>query len=134
IVANIAKTRGQREHRSVPFSALVGDDLDEPAVSPDRFFPTGDDRAGAWSSLPTDWRGLPAERLEGEETLRVIRNELDRLPPMQAEVLRLRDGLGWTSEEVRNALEISETNQRVLLHRARAKLRAALEKHLTEVM
>jgi len=134
IVANIAKTRGQRERRSVPFSALAGDDLDEPSVSPDRFFPAGDERAGAWTSLPADWRGLPAERLEGDETLKVIGQTLESLPPMQAEVLRLRDALGWTSEEVRNALEIAETNQRVLLHRARSKVRAALERYFTEAL
>ena len=133
IVANIAKTRGARESRSVPFSSLAGDDLAEPAVDPDRFFPPGDEGAGAWSTLPADWRGLPAGRLEAKETLNVIRETLDGLPPMQAEVLRLRDALGWSSEEVRNALEISETNQRVLLHRARSKVRAALEKHFTEV-
>jgi RNA polymerase sigma-70 factor (ECF subfamily) len=133
IVANIAKTRGAREARSVPFSSLAGDDPSEPAVDTDRFFPPGDERAGAWSSLPSDWRGLPAERLEAGDTIRVIRETLDMLPPLQAEVLRLRDALGWSSEEVRNALEISETNQRVLLHRARSKVRAALEKYLTEV-
>jgi RNA polymerase sigma-70 factor (ECF subfamily) len=127
ILTNVAKTRGQREGRSVPFASLAGDDLDAPAVDPDRFdTPTASSR-GHWSSLPEDWTGIPEERLLGRETLAVIGNAIAALPPMQAEVIRLRDALGWTSEEVRNALDLSETNQRVLLHRARAKVRSALE-------
>lgn len=127
IVSNIAKTRGQREGRSVPFASLAGDDLDAPAFDPDRFLGAGDEWAGHWSTLPTDWRGLPEMRLTSSETLDAVRRAIDALPPMQAQVIRLRDTLGWSSEEVRNALELSETNQRVLLHRARAKVRAALE-------
>jgi len=59
-----------------------------------------------------------------------VRRAIDALPPMQAQVIRLRDVLGWASEEVRNALDLTETNQRVLLHRARAKVRAALEREM----
>ncbi|HET6714460.1 MAG TPA: RNA polymerase sigma factor [Actinomycetota bacterium] len=130
IVSNIAKTRGQREGRSVPFTSLAGDDLDAPAFDPDHFLGAGDEWAGHWSTLPTDWRGLPETRLTSSETLDAVRRAIDALPPMQAQVIRLRDVLGWTSEEVRNALELSETNQRVLLHRARAKVRAALEREM----
>ena len=65
------------------------------------------------------------------ETLAAVRAAIAALPPMQAEVIRLRDVLGWTSEEVRNALGLTETNQRVLLHRARAKVRRALEAELS---
>ena len=130
IVSNIAKTRGQREGRSVPFASLTGDDLDAPAFDPDRFLEAGDEWAGHWSTLPTDWRGLPETRLTSSETLDAVRRAIDALPPMQAQVIRLRDVQGWTSEEVRNALELSETNQRVLLHRARAKVRAALEREM----
>jgi RNA polymerase sigma-70 factor (ECF subfamily) len=131
ILANIAKTRGQREGRSVPFAALAGDDLDAPAVDPDRFdTPEGSSR-GRWSTMPDDWTGIPEDRLLGRETLEVVGQAIERLPPMQAEVIRLRDALGWTSEEVRNALDLSETNQRVLLHRARAKVRSALEQYLS---
>jgi RNA polymerase sigma-70 factor (ECF subfamily) len=131
ILANIAKTRGQREGRSVPFATLAGDDLDAPAVDPHRFdTPEGSSR-GRWSTLPDDWTGIPEDRLLGRETLGVVGKAIDGLPPMQAEVIRLRDALGWTSEEVRNALDLSETNQRVLLHRARAKVRSALEQYLS---
>jgi RNA polymerase sigma-70 factor, ECF subfamily len=131
ILTNIAKTRGQREGRSLPFASLAGDDVDAPAVDPSRFdSPEGSSRGG-WSTLPDDWTGIPEDRLLGHETLDVISNALATLPPMQAEVIRLRDVLGWTSEEVRNALDLTETNQRVLLHRARAKVRGALERYLS---
>ncbi len=132
ILVNIAKTRGQREGRSVPFATLAGDDGgDHPAWDPTMFRGADDpDWPGHWSTLPFDWRGMPAERLTANETLRVIGEAIAALPPMQAEVIRLRDVLGWTSEEVRNALDLSETNQRVLLHRARAKVRRALNEHL----
>ena len=131
ILTNIAKTRGQREGRSLPFASLAGDDLDAPAVDPGRFdSPEGSSR-GRWSTLPDDWTGIPEDRLLGHETLDVIGRVIASLPPMQAEVIRLRDALGWTSEEVRNALDLTETNQRVLLHRARAKVRGALERYLS---
>ena len=131
ILTNIAKTRGQREGRSLPFTSLAGDDLDAPAVDPSRFdSPEGSSR-GRWSTLPDDWTGIPEDRLLGHETLDVISRAIATLPPMQAEVIRLRDALGWTSEEVRNALDLTETNQRVLLHRARAKVRGALERYLS---
>jgi RNA polymerase sigma-70 factor (ECF subfamily) len=131
ILTNIAKTRGQREGRSLPFASLTGDDLDAPAVDPSRFdSPDGSSRGG-WSTLPDDWTGVPEDRLLGHETLDVIGEAIASLPPMQAEVIRLRDALGWTSEEVRNALDLTETNQRVLLHRARAKVRGALERYLS---
>ncbi len=131
IVSNIAKTKGQREGRSVPFASLGGDDLDGPAFDPDRFLGPGEEWAGHWSTMPTDWQGMPESRLNSSETFGVIRTAIDSLPPMQAEVIRLRDVLGWSSEEVRNALDLTETNQRVLLHRARAKVRRALEHELT---
>jgi RNA polymerase sigma-70 factor (ECF subfamily) len=130
ILTNIAKTRGQREGRSVPFASLAGDDLDAPAVDPDRFDTPEGSARGHWSSLPDDWTGIPADRLLGRETLAVVGRAIEGLPPMQANVIRFRDALGWTSEEVRNALDLSETNQRVLLHRARAKVRSALEAYL----
>lgn len=131
IVSNIAKTKGQREGRSVPFTSLGGDDLDSPTLDPDRFLGSGDEWSGHWSTIPADWRGVPEDRLTSSETLGVVRKAIDSLPPMQAEVIRLRDVQGWSSEEVRNALDLSETNQRVLLHRARAKVRRALELELT---
>jgi len=125
ILINIAKTRGQRDGRTVPFSALG----DEPSVSPGAFS-TGGDWPGHWSTLPDDWRGIPEDRLLAAETKAVVAAAIDALPPTQAAVIRMRDIVGMSSDEVRNALEISETNQRVLLHRARSRVRRALDDHL----
>jgi RNA polymerase sigma-70 factor, ECF subfamily len=130
ILVNIAKTRGKRENRSVPFSTLAGDDLDEPTWDPSVFRGLGDIHPGGWTSMPSDWADVPDDRLLGKETLSVLRDAISTLPPLQAEVVRLRDVLGWSSAEVRNALDLSETNQRVLLHRARAKVRRALATYL----
>jgi RNA polymerase sigma-70 factor (ECF subfamily) len=130
ILTNIAKTRGQREGRSVPFSSLAGDDLDAPSMEESWFRGSSDRWPGTWASLPDDWRGIPEERLLGQEMRALVRTAIDGLPPMQAQVIRLRDVLGWGSAEVCNALDISETNQRVLLHRARARVRRALEGYL----
>jgi len=130
ILVNIAKTRGQREGRSVPFSALAGDDQVESAVADSWFQGPGEEWPGHWSSLPNDWRGIPEDRLLAGETVRVIGETLSSLPPMLAEVIRLRDVLGWSAEEVRNALDLSETNQRVLLHRARSKVRGAVDRYV----
>jgi RNA polymerase sigma-70 factor (ECF subfamily) len=121
ILTNIAKTRGQREGRSLPFSSLVADD--EPAVDPDRFLADGQ-----WASLPPRWE--PEERLLGDETRAVVDTAIAGLPPSQALVITMRDVEGFSAEEACNALDISETNQRVLLHRARSKVRQALEDYL----
>jgi RNA polymerase sigma-70 factor (ECF subfamily) len=129
ILANIAKTRGERERRSIPFSSAARATADEPSVDPDRFLPAGDEQARRWALGPTPWEG-PEESLLAGETREVILEAIEQLPPSQREVITLRDVGGWTSEEVRNALEIGETNQRVLLHRARSKVRGAIERHL----
>jgi RNA polymerase sigma-70 factor, ECF subfamily len=131
ILVNIAKSRGQRESRTIPFSSLwVPDPEGEPTVEPGRFLPPDDATPGVWADPPAPWDSIPEERLEAKETLARIAAAIEALPPNQREVIRLRDVLGWTSKDVRNALEISETNQRVLLHRARAKVRRALEGYL----
>jgi RNA polymerase sigma-70 factor, ECF subfamily len=129
ILVNTAKTRAQRERRVLPFSALNNPGrIPEAAVDPDRFRPEDDERyPGHWSVPP---RELPEERLLAAETRQKIAAAIDALPATQAAVIRLRDVEGWSSEEVRNALDITEVNQRVLLHRARAKVRQALEEYL----
>lgn len=133
ILTNVAKTRGQREGRSVPFASLAGDDLDQPAVPPEAFQGPGSATPSHWMSFPADWRGIPEDRLVGNETLSRIGAAIDALPPMQAAVIRMRDVLGMTSEEVRNALDLTETNQRVLLHRARSRVRRELEGYVNEI-
>jgi RNA polymerase sigma-70 factor (ECF subfamily) len=128
IVANQARTRGERERRSVPVSALTPDDDDQPAVDPSRFRPFDDPRyPGGWALPPAP---LPEERLLAEETLAHVREAIAALPPRQQEVILLRDVEGWEPEEVSEALAISDGNQRVLLHRARSKVRNELERYL----
>jgi RNA polymerase sigma-70 factor (ECF subfamily) len=126
ILVNRAKTRGVREHRSIPFASVSGgsdEDGDEgPTVDPARFT-----SEGAWTSAPADWRDDPETALDSAEALRVAREAIDELPERQKIVITLRDLEGLSSDEVRNVLDLTETNQRVLLHRARAKVRKALE-------
>jgi RNA polymerase sigma-70 factor, ECF subfamily len=131
ILVNRALTRATREARTVPFSSLVGEDDDEPAVDPDRFLDAAHPRwPGHWAAAPQRWDELPEECLLGRETLQEAREAIDALPPRQRQVILLRDVDGWTPEEVCAALDISDGNQRILLHRARSKVRAALERHL----
>jgi RNA polymerase sigma-70 factor (ECF subfamily) len=125
ILTNVAQTRGAREARSVPFSSLEREGEDDPAVDPDRF---ADD--GFWASPPRPW-DMPDERLLSKETRGRVAQAIEALPPMQRAVISLRDVEGWSSEEVRNVLELSETNQRVLLHRARSRVRSELERYFT---
>ena len=80
--------------------------------------------------MPSRWSELPEEKLVGGETLSVIERSIAALPYVQRTVITLRDIEGWSSEEVRNVLDLSETNQRVILHRARSKVRQALESYL----
>jgi RNA polymerase sigma-70 factor, ECF subfamily len=127
ILVNRAKTRGVREHRSVPFASLGGagdgDDGDDgPSVDPTRFV-----EEGAWASPPRRWETDPELALRSSEIRRIAEEAIAELPERQRIVITLRDLEGLSSEEVRNALDLTETNQRVLLHRARAKVRQALE-------
>lgn len=129
IVANIARTRAAREARSVPFSSFERE-RDQPVVEPSRFRGPGEPYPGHWRSDPTDWRTLPEERLLAGETLEITQRAIEELPPMQRVVIAMRDVAGCSSEEVCGTLDISEGNQRVLLHRARAGVRAKLERHI----
>jgi RNA polymerase sigma-70 factor (ECF subfamily) len=130
IVVNTAKTRGVREARSVPFEALASEGDGEPAVEPDRFRGPDDRYPGGWKVFPANWHRLPDETLHQREALEVIVSAITALPPAQRAVIRMRDVEGCSAEEVCAALDVSEGNQRVLLHRARSRVRAALEQHL----
>jgi RNA polymerase sigma-70 factor, ECF subfamily len=132
ILVNRAQTRAQREGRSLPFSAL-GDADDAPAVDASRFQSSGRG-AGQWSAPPQSWAALPEDRLESRETFDCIRMAIEGLPDRQRTVIALRDIDGWTAMEVREALDISDANQRVLLHRARSKVRMACERLLEGAM
>jgi RNA polymerase sigma-70 factor (ECF subfamily) len=125
ILVNRAKTRGERESRSVPFSSL-DDPAGEPSVDPDRFVD-----AGAWSSPPRPWEGEPVERLLAGEAREVIDAAIAELPPVQRSVITLRDLEGLDADETCELLDLTDGNQRVLLHRARSRVRQALEDYLS---
>jgi RNA polymerase sigma-70 factor (ECF subfamily) len=129
IVANTAMTRGKREARSMPFSSLVPEG-EEAAVEPERFRGSDDAFPGHWAGYPTDWRSLPEEALLGRETISVIQHAIEDLPEAQRTVITLRDIHGSSADEVCEVLDVSAANQRVLLHRARSRVRAALEGQL----
>jgi RNA polymerase sigma-70 factor, ECF subfamily len=124
IVINVARGQGVRSARSVPFASLLDDD-DRPAIGPERFLPSDHERwPGHWAIAPTPW---PDRALETAEALATLRAAVAALPEAQRAVITLRDIVGCSAEETCNALGLSDTNQRVLLHRARTRVRAALE-------
>jgi len=129
ILVNKAKTRAVREGRTVPFASLAGQ-ADEPAVEPERFRGPHDAFPGHWRSYPGNWGASAEVAAEDRETLRVTMRAIAELPPAQQTVIRMRDVEGYSSDEVCAALDVSAANQRVLLHRARSRVRAALEAHL----
>jgi RNA polymerase sigma-70 factor, ECF subfamily len=128
ILINCAQLRGSREARAVPFSALETDRR-EPCLTEGRFLGADHPQSpGCWAGYPEPWSD---ERLILKETLDLVEKAMDGLPIHQREVMWLRDVEGWRSTEVCEALEISEANQRVLLHRARSKVRQAIEPYLS---
>ena len=129
ILVNQAKTRGTREARSVPFASLVPED-DAPAVEPERFRGPNEPYTGGWRSFPADWSATAGTIVEDRETIRVAMRAIAELPLTQQTVIRMRDVEGYSAEEVCATLDVSEANQRVLLHRARSRVRSALERHL----
>ena len=135
ILANRAQSRGVRERRITPFSSLADpDDEHGGTVDPDRFLPAGSPFDGYWAVSPSRFFELPEERLLAHETAQLVGQAIDALPARQQQVIRLRDIEGWDAEEVCESLGLSAANQRVLLHRARASVRAAMESHFDEVV
>jgi RNA polymerase sigma-70 factor, ECF subfamily len=127
ILTNRAITRAERERRTVPFSSLGDPEPGEPAVDPERFRPEGDRWPGHWKCVPEP---LPEQRLLERETLALIDSAIAELPERQHTVITLRDVEGWSADEVCQALDLTEVNQRVLLHRARSTVRRCLETYL----
>ncbi|HET9286678.1 MAG TPA: sigma-70 family RNA polymerase sigma factor [Gaiella sp.] len=133
ILGNCARRRAEQEQRFVPLTELAADEAsgDELGVSRDRFF-DGGRWAGMWSSAVPRWDDVPEERLVSAELRRALLEAINALPRMQRAVITLRDIEGWPSGEVCEYLGVTDGNQRVLLHRARAAARAALEQYLDE--
>jgi RNA polymerase sigma-70 factor, ECF subfamily len=130
ILVNVAKTRGVRDARSVPFSSLDVTAGEDRALDPDRFFGDHARSPGQWSIAPAPW---PEDAVWEADAMRLVRDTVDGLPRAQREVITLRDMVGCSAAETCSALDLSEANQRVLLHRARAKVRAALERAFDEM-
>jgi RNA polymerase sigma-70 factor (ECF subfamily) len=130
ILVNTAKKRGVRESRAVPWSSLGDLESDlGPTVDPALFRDADDQYPGGWRSFPQEWRPAESGVLDGE--LRTtVGQAINELPDRQRIVITLRDVLGHTSDEVCQMLELSGANQRVLLHRARAAVRARLASYL----
>jgi RNA polymerase sigma-70 factor (ECF subfamily) len=134
ILVNRARTRAEREGRVITFSSLAAEAeaLGQPAVPPERFRGPDDKWPHNWALPPRAWGASSDARLLADETLELIKRAIAKLPPAQQQVITLRDVEEWTAEDVCNVLMISETNQRVLLHRARSCVRAALETHFND--
>jgi RNA polymerase sigma-70 factor (ECF subfamily) len=131
ILVNQARTRGQRESRSIASGSFL--DEDEASVSASRFNDMSARWPRHWRALPTDWGLLPEATISSAETRAVIEGAIESLPSNQRQVITLRDMQGFESREVSSTLDLSEGNQRVLLHRARSRVRAVLELHLEGV-
>jgi RNA polymerase sigma-70 factor (ECF subfamily) len=133
IAMNRARTRARRERRSTPFSdewlAVLGGG--EAAVDQDRFVSSDSpENADRWSSAPRPWG--PEERVLAAEAQLAIQRAIAGLPLAQREVITLRDIEGRSAVDVCNTLGLTETNQRVLLHRARSRIRSALERYFSD--
>src|SRR4051812_53336 len=130
ILANQARTRGTRERRTIPAPSLADElaEAEQPPVAGERFAaPPG---RGLWAQPPPPWSEPPEERFLIGATFERFARQVAALPDHQRQVLVLRDAEGWSSDEVCEVLGLTEVNQRVLLHRARSKLRGLLEAEL----
>jgi RNA polymerase sigma-70 factor (ECF subfamily) len=132
ILTNLARTQAARGRRFVSFSSLLpAGEQHEPAVEPERFLPPTHERwPGHWASPPESWAGAPESRLLASETMEVLKEAIESLPGAQRAAITLRDVQGWTAEEVCAVLGVTDGNQRMLLHRARSRVRASLERYL----
>jgi RNA polymerase sigma-70 factor (ECF subfamily) len=135
ILVNRARTAAGREGRTIPFAVAFDHATapDEPAVEPDRFLTAEESNefSGWWATPPQEW-STPEARLLAAETRQQITSAIAALPDAQREVITLRDVEGWSSAEVCNVLGITETNQRVLLHRARSRVRASVAPYFSQ--
>ena len=134
ILVNRARTRAAQEGRALSFSSFSdeAEQAADPAVPAERFRGADDKWADNWAVPPRSWGESSDAGVLAGETLDLIKQAIATLSPAQQQVITLRDVEGWPAEDVCNALQLSETNQRVLLHRARSRVRALLESHFND--
>jgi RNA polymerase sigma-70 factor, ECF subfamily len=134
ILINRAKTHAQREAHYVTAGDLMSDDdaNDEPTIDPSRFLGSAHEGAGHWATLPANWEHVPEVRLLSQEVRQVIQTAINALPAMQRQVITLRDVEELDAEQACALLKLTEGNQRVLLHRARAAVRQTLDTYLDQ--
>ncbi len=130
ILINRAVTHAEHERRGDRFlaSACVSAELREPSAETPCFHPADHPLAGSWIVPPRNW--TPEEQLLASEVRQEIEEAIAALPFLQRQVITLRDVYGWSAREVCDLFGFSESNQRVLLHRGRAKVRRSLEEFL----
>jgi RNA polymerase sigma-70 factor, ECF subfamily len=133
IMVNVARAHVRAERKWVPLSAPADEEASEgtPSVESERFFPEGHEWAGHWMAMPAAFPG-PEEEVARRELRAALEAALDELPVMQRQIMLLCDVVGLTGEEACNILGVTATHQRVLLHRARSKVRAKLERYVEE--
>lgn len=132
IMIHKAKDRGVREKRHTTFSAFESvDDDNEEAVDPSRFQQSGE-WAGHWAFPPQPWDDLTPEKLlASQQAVKAMNQAIEALPSNLKDVLILRDIEGVETKEACEILKITETNLYVRLHRARERVRQAVETHLS---
>ena len=130
ILIDIARRRGEPESRTKSLSSPRPSGKPEAVVDPQRFQDSSGLYPGGWKSFPESWAAIPEARLHSKDVLEQVRSALDALPAGQRQVIALRDISGMTAAEACNVLGISETNERLLLHRARSRVRSVMERYL----
>ena len=131
ILVNVARSHAVKEARTVPFTSLTRDDEAGSGFGPEQFQGADGEYPGHWTTPPTPWTENPEASALAGETRSIVAQAVAALPEGQRSVITLRDVDGWSGPEVAEVLGISEGNQRVLLHRARAKVRMALDAHVS---
>jgi RNA polymerase sigma-70 factor (ECF subfamily) len=132
ILVNRAKSRGQREARTIALSVLADREAEsiDPAVAAGHFWDDPARWSGHWRSEPRPWAASAEDESLAAELRAHLRGAIGRLPLVQRTVITLRDVEGWSARDVCEVLDVSEANQRVLLHRARSRVRRELGEYL----
>lgn len=132
VLVNRARSRWRSELRNLPLSDVAAEESRARTVDPERFLGPDEPFGGSWSKPPVRISSIPEEHVLNDEIRRVVDEEISKLPLLQQQVVTLRDVQGWPSQDICAVLGLTDSNQRVLLHRGRSRLRAQLESRLEE--